>query len=323
MNVPLYQEYASSTVLFETVVIVTKATVLEELVKRFNTQAQAKFYLEHAGQDFEAIRGKHEEYTQIVTQVRNAIPRGFRVQVLDRSLLPQYVFTKSDLIVVIGPDGLVVNTAKYVNENQPIVAVNPDTTAIDGVLLPFTRESIFNGLEKTLLGKFRVKEITMAEVRLNDGQTLLAFNDLFIGAQSHVSARYDIRQGEKFEHHSSSGVIVSTGAGSTGWLRSVYAGATAIVEALGGKVTPPPNNGSIPWDSEYLIYSVREPFPSKSTQAQMVYGVITQDKPLIVTSNMASGGTIFSDGVEADRVEFNAGIIANIGLAKQRTHLVV
>jgi hypothetical protein len=38
---------------------------------------------------------------------------------------------------------------------------------------------------------------------------------------------------------------------------------------------------------------------------------------------MPSGGVIFSDGVEADALDFNSGAIASIGAAAQRTKLVV
>ena len=42
-----------------------------------------------------------------------------------------------------------------------------------------------------------------------------------------------------------------------------------------------------------------------------------------VESDMASDGVIFSDGVEADYLEFNAGSIARIGPARQKARLVV
>ena len=41
---------------FEKIVIVTRNTQLEELLARFNTAAQARFYLQQAGELFEPIR---------------------------------------------------------------------------------------------------------------------------------------------------------------------------------------------------------------------------------------------------------------------------
>ena len=63
----------------------------------------------------------------------------------------------------------------------------------------------------------------------------MAVNDLFIGPKTHTSARYFIRCGKAGEAHSSSGVIVSTGMGATGWLKSLLTGAGAIANATGNR----------------------------------------------------------------------------------------
>jgi len=111
--------------------------------------------------------------------------------------------------------------------------------------------------------------------------------------------------------------------GSTGWLQSVYAGAAAVVEALGGHAVPPANQGRLPWDTEQLIYTVREPFPSKVTQTGMAFGTIRESKPLVLTSHMAENGVVFSDGMEMDYLPFNAGSTATIGIAPRQARLVV
>lgn len=307
---------------FEKAIVVTRKTELEELTDRFNTPAQARFYLEAAGQAFEPIEARHQLYHEVLNSVRNDIPLGVKQQVIERSYLPQFIFDDDDLVVTIGIDGLVVNTAKYLTV-QPILAVNPDPNTIDGVLLPFNQNNFKLGIEKALKNAANTKKVTMAEATLNDGQHILAFNDLFVGQKTHISARYEIQQGEKTENHSSSGVIISTGAGSTGWLKSIYSGAASIVTALGGHVIEPPNAGGFDWDENYLIYSVREPFPSKASQTSLVYGVITPDNPLTVKSNMAETGVIFSDGIEQDYVEFNSGAMATISLADRKATLFV
>lgn len=308
--------------LFEKVVIVRRRTDLEDLVHRFNTVAQARFYLEHAGQDFGPIEAGHQRYQLVLDGIRASIPRGLKLQVIERDQLAQYSFAPADLVVTVGPDGLVVNTAKYL-DTQPIVAVNPDPETIDGILLPFGAERFGPALSATLQGASRIQAVSMAEARLSDGQRLLAFNDLFIGPRSHVSARYRIRHAGESEDQSSSGLIVSTGAGSTGWLQSVYAGAAGVVEALGGQVVPPPQGGRIPWDAGYLAFAVREPFPSKVTGTRLVFGTITRDQPLVLESHMADYGVIFSDGIEQDYVQFNAGVSVTITLADRKARLVV
>ena len=60
---------------YENVIIVTRKTELDDLVARFNTLAQARFYLEQAGQSFERIEIAHEKHQQVLTKVRMAVPR--------------------------------------------------------------------------------------------------------------------------------------------------------------------------------------------------------------------------------------------------------
>lgn len=307
---------------YEKVVIVTRKTELEELVARFNTVAQSRFYLEHAGRDFTPIEAAHERFHGVLDGIRSLVPKGLKQQVIERSFLPQFTFGEADLVVTVGPDGLVVNVAKYL-DGQPILPVNPDPAQIDGVLLPFTAQTAGSALTRALRREQPIKAVTMAEACTQDGQTLLGFNDLFIGARSHVSARYEIAQSKKHERQSSSGIIVSTGAGSTGWLQSVYAGAASVVKALGGQVVPPQNGGILPWDTNALVFAVREPFPSKTTGTNITFGTITNDTPVEVTSYMADSGVVFSDGIESDYLRFNAGTSVIIRPAARKTRILV
>lgn len=307
---------------YENVIIVTRKTELDDLVARFNTRAQARFYLEQAGHSFERIEIAHEKHQQVLSRVRQAVPTGFKSQLIDREMVPRFTFGQADLVVTVGQDGLVSNTAKYL-AGQPILAVNPDPEQFDGVLLPFTTDTVEQQLYETLFGPLQAKKVTLAKAELSDGQSLLAFNDFFIGARSHVSARYNIEIGSRRETQSSSGIIVSTGAGSTGWLRSVYAGAAGVIEALGGTVTPPANGGRLNWDTEHLVYSVREPFPSIATQASIVHGTFTDQMPLRILSHMANNGVVFSDGVEDDYLEFNSGAQLTLSTAENKAMLVV
>ncbi len=157
----------------------------------------------------------------------------------------------------------------------------------------------------------------MARVRLSDGQELHAVNDLFIGPRTHVSARYTIQSGSQRELHSSSGVIVSTGLGSTGWFRSLLTGALQMtgVEDL-NTLTALQSHG-FPWEARHLYFTVREPFPSRSTQAELVSGKVDEQHPLQLYSHMSDYGVIFSDGIEQDYLEFNAGMTAEISVAER------
>ncbi len=315
----------------EKLVVITKKTALEELVERFNTREQARFYLEQMGVAFEEYEAAHDRYQQSKELLKAAMPQGVRTQWIEREFLPTFTFGSEDLIVALGPDGLVVNTAKYL-DGQPLLAFNPDVWHIDGVLLPFAVGHAHAALPQIVTGNYQVAPVTMAQATLNDGQTLLALNDLFIGAKSHVSARYEIRHGGQSEAHSSSGLIVATGAGSTGWWRSILTGAARIAQAHGGSVphvSVDQNTGRITdnyrfdWSADELRFAVREPFISKTSAANLVCGALRGDETLQIVSRMPQNGVIFSDGVEEDFLEFNAGAIATIGISSKKLRLIV
>ncbi len=301
------------------VVLVTRKTRLAELIERFNTRAQAKFYIEHSGGDFGEYEREDEAYQRSIEVVRRAIEIGLKVQALDRDLVPTYTFLPEDLVVTLGQDGLVANTAKYVGR-QPLVAVNPDPERFDGILLPFLPPQVAPAIERVLEGRAQIRAVTLAEAKLNDGQRLLAFNDLFLGAQSHVSARYRIRWNKVEEPQSSSGVLVSTGAGSTGWMSSVFNMASGVATLTGGRVG---NSVRLDWEDRRLLFVVREPFISRHSRASIIAGILAAQQALELESLMPSGGVIFSDGIEADFLQFNSGSQVTVRAADETARLVV
>ena len=304
--------------MYEKVVIITRKTRLEELIERFNSRGQAKFYIEHSGGDFGEYQLEHDAYRRSLDELRRSLDLGLKLQVVDRGLVPTFLFAPQDVIVTAGQDGLVANTAKYVGV-QPIIAVNPDPERFDGILLDFSPDQARSALRDVLGGSAHFREVTLAEAALADGQKLLAFNDLFIGARTHVSARYRISLGGREEPQSSSGVLVSTGAGSTGWLSSVFNMAAAVARFSGGE---PPRALRLAWEDPRLVFVVREPFASRHSRISIATGALEQGQELVLESLMPQGGVIFSDGVETDFLEFNSGARAGIRAAEQRARLV-
>lgn len=305
--------------MFDKLVVVTRKTRLQELIERFHTRGHARFYLEHAGGDFAAYAAEHDAYQRSLDVVRRTLDVGLPRQFLDRTLISTYRVAAGDILVVLGQDGLVANVAKYAG-SQPILGVNPDPERFDGILLPWRPEDARGAVEAVLSGSADARPVTLAEAVLNDGQRLLGFNDLFIGARTHVSARYLIRAGERAEAQSSSGVLVSTGAGSTGWISSVFNMAAGVTAFAGGQGR---NGIRMDWEDPRLLYAVREPFISKHSSAHLVAGYVARGGQLVLESHMPAGGVIFSDGIESDYLLFNSGAIASIGASTQHAMLVV
>lgn len=303
------------------ILLIVRDTRLDELIARFNTIEQAQFYVEHLGADFGDYLAERRQYRAAIAEVETELRRFGRVQQVHRRFLGNFIFAQEDIVVVLGQDGLVANTLKYL-DRQHVLGVNPDARRWDGVLLPFQPGDLGKIMPEEIVGKRPLKRVTMAKATLNTGSMLYAVNDLFIGPRSHVSARYTLSAGDRQERQSSSGIIVSTGLGSTGWLKSLYAGWAGAAQALGVTPPAPALNAAFPWDADFLHYFVREPFPSRTTGAALVAGRIPAKSPLILVSEMAEHGVIFSDGIEADFLEFNAGARATIGVAERQGILV-
>ncbi len=303
---------------FEYAIIVKNKTRLESLIERYNTKSQAQFYIERLGGNFQDYILEDQIFKESLNSLQTQLSKKIKNKIVEREYIPSYIFSDKNLIVVIGQDGLVANTAKY-SKNLPIIAVNPDKERFDGILLPFEIANFMNGVENVVSGNYQSKSMRFAEANLNDGQRLLAFNDLFIGTTSHASARYKIAYNKMAEEQSSSGLIVSTLAGSTGWLSSVFNmayGVTGIFEKNLKLKQPKLKENE-------LLFAVREPFKSIRTQTNITAGILRNHNKLIIESFMPTNGIIFSDGVESDFLKFNSGVIATIGIAKETANIVL
>lgn len=300
------------------IVIVTRKTRLNELVMKYNTVEQAKFYIEHMGADFADYLAEDRQYQAVLQQVGDVAERFARVQRIERGFLPNMMFGERDIVIAVGQDGLVANVMKYLH-GQPLIGVNPDAARWDGVLLAFEAGQLAEILPEVIAGRHRAREVTMAEAVTKDGQKMLAVNDLFIGCRTHASARYDLMWNGQRENQSSSGIIVSTGLGATGWFRSVMAQARRMAEIFScGAIEEAP----LAWDDNRLTFVVREPYPSRATQAGIVFGKIEEGDDFRIVSKMPADGVLFSDGIEDDLIAFHAGSEISVRVAERKGQLV-
>lgn len=290
------------------VVLVTRPSDYEALVARHGTRSQAAFFLGSRGRSIEEVETRHHRQEAAVRAVVQAIPAAWRRIHLSREDLAQFVFEPGDIVAAVGQDGLVANVAKYLS-GQPVIGVNPDPEWYPGVLVPHPPKTIARVIAATAEHRCRVQARTMVEARLDDGERLLALNEIFVGQVTHQSARYVISACGESERQSSSGLIVSTGTGATGWALSIHT-------QLGSRLPLPR-----PEDPR-LAFFVREPWPSVATGTSLTSGLVDAGAPLEVVSEMNEGGTLFGDGIEQDRVQLGFGMSARIGVAEERLQLV-
>lgn len=291
------------------VVVVTRPTDLEELVLRHGTREQARFFLARHDQSIDEVEARHRAFEAVLTRVSQSIPTRWRRARLRRAELPGFVWEPGDLIVAVGQDGLVPNVAKYL-DGQLVIGINPDRARVAGVLVRHDPEALETLLQYAYESRVAIEARTMVEARLDDGQRLLAMNEIYVGHRTHQSARYRIACGGNSERQSSSGLIVATGTGATGWARSIARERASHVDL------PKPEDRAV-------AFFVREAWPSPSTGTTLTEGLLAEPAPLEVASEMNDGGVLFGDGMEDDRLTFGWGIRAKLAVARERLRLVV
>jgi NAD kinase len=290
------------------VVVVTRSTPYQALLAQRATRGQAEFFLRARAQRIEPVEAMHQEFQHALGFVQQSIPAKWRRAHVDRGDLSRFLFEPEDIVVVVGQDGLVANVAKYL-DGQPVIGINPLPSQYDGILVQHPVKAAPDLLLGAAAARLRLESRTMVEATLDDGQRIVALNEIFVGHHGHQSARYQIELGERSERQSSSGLIVSTGTGSTGWARSINLARGHALELLA------PGERS-------LAFFVREAFPSVATGVELTCGRIGADDALALTSEMDDGGVAFGDGIEDDHLSFARGHTLRLGIARQSLALV-
>jgi hypothetical protein len=292
------------------VVLVHRHTEMEQVVAGSGTPGQARFRAQSRGRSLGAVERSHATQQDVMQHVAAAIPADWRRGEVERADLDRFVFGPEDVIVVVGQDGLVANVAKYL-DGQPVVGINPDPKRNPGVLVRHPPWAAAQLLEAAVAPEARrpIVRHTMVEARTDDGQVLRALNEIYVGHPSHQSARYRIEPPRvEAERQSSSGVLVSTGTGSTGWCASVW-------RMRGSQLR-------LPEPQEHrLCWFVREAWPSPATGADQVEGSLAGDDVLGVVAE--ADLVAFGDGMERDALALTWGQRVTFGVADRQLHLVV
>jgi hypothetical protein len=291
------------------VVVVHRRTEYDELVAAHGTRGQAAFVLGSRGRDLAELEDRHRRTQAAIADALAAVPVAWRRGTVERADVSRFLFAPEDVVVVVGQDGLVANVAKYL-DGQPVIGIDPEPGRNAGVLVTHAARD----LGDLLRGTAHVTERTMVQASLDDGQRLLALNEVFVGHPTHQTARYELRPpaadgrgGPGAEAQASSGVIVATGTGATGWCSSVAR------ERRSGLAMPAPGEPR-------LVWFVREAWGSPATGTSLTEGELSgTELALTVTSDRL---VAFGDGIETDALVLGWGQTVRVGRAATALRLV-
>ncbi|MEV7413854.1 hypothetical protein [Streptomyces sp. NPDC089919] len=290
-------------------VLVHRRTEYEELIDRHGTHGQAAFFLSSRGRSIDDVVGRHDRTRRALREVAAAVPLTWRSSQVERADLDRFLFAPEDVVVVVGQDGLVANTAKYL-AGQPVVGIDSDPGRNPGVLVRH-RCTDAAALLRAAAGGGPTEDLTMVEAVADDTQRLLALNEIYLGSPGHQTARYRLGpDGEDGpgEAQASSGVLVGTGTGATGWLRSLW------LERGGTEQLPAPSDPR-------LLWFVREAWPSPATGTSRVGGHLDRREGLRLTVE-SDRIVVFGDGMEADALQLTWGQSVRLGIAATALRLL-
>ena len=291
------------------IIIVTRKTSYEKIIEELHTDTAARFDLKMKGSSIDVYIAEHDVYKNSVELIRRSIPSSISVAQVERDELFRFTFFDTDLIIACGPDGLLINLAQYITV-QKVITVNPDPTRVSGVLMLFKPEEISKLVTKE---EYVCHELTLAKAVVNDDskKVVYALGDIFFGRVDQSSAFYNIKFGGDGVDHISSGVIITTGAGSTGWFSSI--------KGMIGRLSSGVQRQAPSLESKSLHFITRELFAPQNGKFE--YGVINQ-LPLVIRSSMPTGGIVFSDGMTDKGLPLLAGDVVVVSQAERTLSLV-
>ncbi|MCD7102321.1 hypothetical protein [Pseudoclavibacter sp. 13-3] len=296
-------------------VVVYRRTELDDLLDRHGTRGQAEFFLRTRGRTLAEVQRRHDAAAAARAAVAGGLPDGWALAEVEREDLSRFLMAPEDVAVVVGQDGLVANVAKYL-DGQLVIGVDPEPGVNAGVLVRHSADEALRLLQSPESAE--ISALTTVEAQLDDGQRLCALNEVFVGHPSHQSARYSLQVGERCERQSSSGLIVGTGTGATGWCAS-------IAHDRGGRRLPAPTD-------ERLAWFVREAWPSPTTAVNLVEGMLggavgtgggREGETELVVTVESDRLIVFGDGMEGDRLTASWGQEVRVGLGARQLRLVV
>lgn len=305
------------------IVLSSSRTALEHYQERYDDVVRDSELTE---QDYRDIVSAHDRHHRTLNQLGETLRiRGLTIRHANPRL-NQPTFEDASLVISVGGDGTVLSTTRATPFNVPLLPLRSAPSS-DGVLCRYDYDEIDKLARDVTDQRYQVVEWTLLKLRYRN-QTEVALNDILIGAEKSMKvARFSVDCHGRTEEQRSSGLVISTGAGSTGWYKNIKkqhlkTGFASIDNTL---------SPVYDWAAQHFFtfapgrreawFTNRELL--SETGVRCSQGTLTDGDVMHITSRMNVNGIISVDGDDEERLfDFPRGATATIELADQTLSVV-
>jgi len=232
------------------------------------------------GEYWDVVLGSHQRHNLTLQGVRETLKKeglSMTLVLRDQVYHLRDVDKKYQLVISVGGDGTLLDSSHNVIRT-PVLGVNSDPLRSVARFSACNLKTFPAVLDSYLRGRIKPTLVPRLEFSVNGRVSRwLVLNDLLVTTLSPAgTSRYVLKIGARMEEQLSSGIWISSAAGST-----------AALFSAGGK--------ALPLVSKRFQYVVREVYQKKFGTRRLVKGVLAPPRTLEVISRMKEG-RIFIDG---------------------------
>lgn len=210
-----------------------------------------------------------------------------------------------DLVITVGGDGTFLEASRHISCDKLMLGVNSDTKWSVGRFSCANKINFEEKLDEVIKGKHRTVKVTRLHLRTNHPEysEFRVLNDILVAHTNPAAmSRYAISINKsKWEKQRSSGVWVSTAAGST-----------SAIGSAGGKF--------LPLGSKKFQYLPREPYEALGQKYEILGGVLESDG-IIKLQSLMLDAHLYVDGCHL-KIPFIFGEEVTITQDKNPLHIV-
>ncbi|GMT49717.1 MAG: hypothetical protein IEMM0008_1256 [bacterium] len=276
------------------ILAICKSSKLDYDKRKYNLNTHALIQKYNQEQiHHEVIVDSHVEQRKCIELAKKLLPESTFINTLD---LPHTQTEDKDLIVSIGGD----EHFKYVIHNSVqgklVLNVRSDNLKSEGALSTCNRFNLKEMIDQIRSESYLMENWVRLEARLNDQLIESAIDTIYVGTKNGTRmSRYVLHFKDAVEEQKSSGLLIVTGAGSTGWFRS--AGGTSFPRnAMTGK------------------FLAREIYVGTKTGNSMRNGVFHEEETIEIHSLMDDQGIVEIDSIK--EYPFRRGDFLKVNVSK-------